>query len=106
MPVALTLITAILHVSLIAYRTLLRFSVGLYQSYLVVSYSLILFLLTIAVHALRRLVSDLRKVENQLKGFSIARSDCYCCSHSHRDPHSGVRLPCDRRAVYKTLKDS
>ncbi|CAJ1344723.1 unnamed protein product [Effrenium voratum] len=40
----------------------------------------------------------------QLQGFSIRNAECFCCSNNHRHPDTGAWLQCDRKLVFKTLR--
>ncbi|CAE7266863.1 unnamed protein product [Symbiodinium sp. CCMP2456] len=50
------------------------------------------------------LVADLDQIPRQLANFRLVDAECFCCSNNHRHPHNGSRLQCDRKLVYKTLK--
>eukprot|EP00929_Paragymnodinium_shiwhaense_P120407 TRINITY_DN9233_c0_g2_i2.p1 TRINITY_DN9233_c0_g2~~TRINITY_DN9233_c0_g2_i2.p1 ORF type:complete len:467 (-),score=42.02 TRINITY_DN9233_c0_g2_i2:133-1533(-) len=57
----------------------------------------------IAIHALRQLHGEVNDMARGLRTFSIDKAACFCCSHAHRHPQNGQRLPCDRDLVLRTL---
>ena len=51
------------------------------------------------------LMKDIESLRLQLSSFSIEQSKCYCCSISHQDPTTGLRIPCDREVIFATLQE-
>eukprot|EP00929_Paragymnodinium_shiwhaense_P045704 TRINITY_DN23317_c0_g1_i1.p1 TRINITY_DN23317_c0_g1~~TRINITY_DN23317_c0_g1_i1.p1 ORF type:complete len:631 (-),score=56.97 TRINITY_DN23317_c0_g1_i1:390-2282(-) len=49
------------------------------------------------------LLLEMIAVQDQLRGFAIRESQCFCCTHKHIHPDSGQQLGCDRELVYNTL---
>lgn len=48
-------------------------------------------------------VHDLCDLPQQISGFSIRDSRCFCCDTNHSDD-AGQTIPCDRELVYEALK--
>lgn len=55
------------------------------------------------VTSLRFQFQSLRQLPRQLERFSMEAAECFCCTHNHVHPETGVGLPCDRMLVYGTL---
>ncbi|CAL1149618.1 unnamed protein product, partial [Cladocopium goreaui] len=58
------------------------------------------------------LMKEVDELPEQLQTFQVRKTKCFCCtsafpgsSGKHQHPKSGATLPCDRRAVYKQLRD-
>eukprot|EP00929_Paragymnodinium_shiwhaense_P119635 TRINITY_DN91533_c0_g1_i1.p1 TRINITY_DN91533_c0_g1~~TRINITY_DN91533_c0_g1_i1.p1 ORF type:complete len:675 (+),score=74.18 TRINITY_DN91533_c0_g1_i1:83-2107(+) len=67
--------------------------------------TMVMFLLILPVfYTITSLVAELKLVEDQVKDFRIRDSKCFCCTHDHIHPNSGLRLACDRKLVYTTLQ--
>eukprot|EP00929_Paragymnodinium_shiwhaense_P063720 TRINITY_DN31853_c0_g2_i1.p1 TRINITY_DN31853_c0_g2~~TRINITY_DN31853_c0_g2_i1.p1 ORF type:complete len:467 (-),score=11.64 TRINITY_DN31853_c0_g2_i1:363-1640(-) len=64
---------------------------------------LVLFVVPIA-YTITSLIVELRMVKDQVKNFRIRDSKCFCCTHRHKHPDGGTRIPCDRELVYATLR--
>lgn len=51
------------------------------------------------------LMKDIDSLRIQLESFSVEQCRCYCCSVSHQDPTTGLRIPCDREVIFETLQE-
>ena len=51
------------------------------------------------------LMKDIDSLRQQLSSFNIKRCKCYCCSVSHQDPVTKMRIPCDREVIFATLEE-
>jgi len=49
-------------------------------------------------------IRNVQNLNSQLSGFSVRKSNCFCCMCDHRNPDTGQRVPCDRDAVFKMLQ--
>lgn len=49
-------------------------------------------------------IRNVQNLNSQLSGFSVRKSNCFCCMCNHRNPDTGQRVPCDRDAVFKMLR--
>jgi len=49
-------------------------------------------------------IRNVQNLNSQLSGFSVRKSNCFCCMCDHRNPDTGQRVPCDRDAVFKMLR--
>ncbi|CAE7600035.1 unnamed protein product, partial [Symbiodinium sp. KB8] len=50
------------------------------------------------------MIGDIEKLPVQLRNFRVQEADCFCCTHGHRHPQTGEKIPCDRELVYKSLQ--
>lgn len=57
------------------------------------------------VSALRTQIRSLQQLPSQLGSFSIQAAKCFCCSHDHLHPDTGLQMCCDRALVYSTLEN-
>eukprot|EP00929_Paragymnodinium_shiwhaense_P120038 TRINITY_DN91940_c0_g1_i1.p1 TRINITY_DN91940_c0_g1~~TRINITY_DN91940_c0_g1_i1.p1 ORF type:complete len:561 (+),score=17.04 TRINITY_DN91940_c0_g1_i1:178-1860(+) len=53
------------------------------------------FLLTMGAEAMA--------IQKAVERYSMREAQCFCCSHNHIDPISGLPIICDRKLVYSTL---
>jgi len=51
------------------------------------------------------LMKEVDELPEQLQTFEIRKTKCFCCTSQHKHPETGAPLPCDRRVVYKQLKN-
>ena len=51
------------------------------------------------------MMRDVAQLPGQLRDFRVQDSQCFCCTHDHRHPHTGQEMLCDRSLVYNTLID-
>eukprot|EP00435_Cladocopium_sp_Y103_P036878 s665_g9.t1 len=51
------------------------------------------------------LMKEVDELPEQLQTFQVRKTKCFCCTSKHNHPDTGAKLPCDRRAVYKQLRD-
>lgn len=51
------------------------------------------------------LMKEVDELPEQLHTFQVRKTKCFCCTSKHQHPDTGAKLPCDRRAVYKQLRD-
>eukprot|EP00929_Paragymnodinium_shiwhaense_P008136 TRINITY_DN112075_c0_g1_i1.p1 TRINITY_DN112075_c0_g1~~TRINITY_DN112075_c0_g1_i1.p1 ORF type:complete len:585 (-),score=30.98 TRINITY_DN112075_c0_g1_i1:216-1970(-) len=49
------------------------------------------------------IMSNLRRLKEQVGDFRIRESKCFCCTHDHIHPETGQQMSCDRQLVYSTL---
>lgn len=49
-------------------------------------------------------IRNVHNLKSQLSGFSVRKSNCFCCMCNHRNPGTGQPVPCDRDAVFKMLQ--
>eukprot|EP00929_Paragymnodinium_shiwhaense_P070085 TRINITY_DN35461_c0_g1_i2.p1 TRINITY_DN35461_c0_g1~~TRINITY_DN35461_c0_g1_i2.p1 ORF type:complete len:596 (-),score=55.08 TRINITY_DN35461_c0_g1_i2:176-1963(-) len=68
-------------------------------------FCVIFFIVVGVTYVLQGLQLDLEKLNEQLALFTILDAECFCCSNSHVHPTTHAKLPCDRKLVYRTLKD-
>eukprot|EP00929_Paragymnodinium_shiwhaense_P117957 TRINITY_DN8944_c2_g1_i1.p1 TRINITY_DN8944_c2_g1~~TRINITY_DN8944_c2_g1_i1.p1 ORF type:complete len:611 (-),score=68.43 TRINITY_DN8944_c2_g1_i1:242-2002(-) len=50
------------------------------------------------------LIRELSLVQDQIRGFAIRNSHCFCCTHEHVHPQTGQKMACDRQLVHATLR--
>lgn len=55
------------------------------------------------VHLLRRFDRDMQTLMDQLKEFTVARAECFCCSAEHKDPETGAKISCDREVIHACI---
>lgn len=106
----LKLITALLYVMLF----LLWYQVGIVAVtllggsgnvvFFVLQLSLGAVFCTVGAHVLRHELHDLCHLPSQLKQFSIASSQCFCCTVGHVMPGTKRPLPCDRKMINNTVQ--
>eukprot|EP00440_Ansanella_granifera_P041800 gb/GFBE01045320.1/.p1 GENE.gb/GFBE01045320.1/~~gb/GFBE01045320.1/.p1 ORF type:complete len:703 (+),score=80.19 gb/GFBE01045320.1/:1-2109(+) len=60
-------------------------------------------IMILPLHLLRRLVRDLRKMPMQIKNFSFANSECFCCDVGHVIPGTDTVINCDRQVITNKL---
>jgi len=58
----------------------------------------------LSLYICMQLIEDIEELPEQLAGFDIQSSKCWCCSNNHRHPITAKDIPCDRRLVYKALR--
>mmetsp|Transcript_79465 Transcript_79465/g.219817 ORF Transcript_79465/g.219817 Transcript_79465/m.219817 type:complete len:575 (-) Transcript_79465:60-1784(-) len=44
------------------------------------------------------------KMEADLSAFSVGKARCFCCDCGHVHPATGEALPCDREAIYSSIR--
>lgn len=49
------------------------------------------------------LMDEMEQLPEQLQGFQIQGSQCFCCSNQHKHPLTGEAMICDRELVYESL---
>eukprot|EP00929_Paragymnodinium_shiwhaense_P020096 TRINITY_DN13503_c2_g1_i5.p1 TRINITY_DN13503_c2_g1~~TRINITY_DN13503_c2_g1_i5.p1 ORF type:complete len:491 (-),score=38.56 TRINITY_DN13503_c2_g1_i5:748-2220(-) len=55
-------------------------------------------------HVLHLHADHVAGLQQELEGFCIKQTSCFCCTNNHKHPESGETLVCDREMVYSTLK--
>jgi len=70
----------------------------------------VLLVTTLAFFALIARVAGRHKedcaiMRGQLESFTCEQAECSCCSNQHRDPDSGVEIPCDRTVIYRAIEE-
>eukprot|EP00439_Symbiodinium_sp_Y106_P033545 s1400_g4.t1 len=51
----------------------------------------------------RQYFREVGHIRTQIVGFSIEKSEAYCCSVDHKDPHTGTPMPCDRKIIQECV---
>jgi len=54
--------------------------------------------------SLRDMTRQMKLLDEQLGTFTIRQSSCFCCSHNHTMPGTDLKIPCDRKLVYSTIR--
>jgi len=47
---------------------------------------------------------DVAELNRQLSAFRVQDTQCFCCTHKHRDPTTGHAVQCDRELIYGVLQ--
>ncbi|CAE7529101.1 unnamed protein product [Symbiodinium sp. CCMP2592] len=51
----------------------------------------------------RQYFREVGHIRTQIVDFSIEKSEAYCCSVGHKDPHTGTPMPCDRKIIQECV---
>eukprot|EP00931_Biecheleriopsis_adriatica_P057968 TRINITY_DN34442_c0_g1_i1.p1 TRINITY_DN34442_c0_g1~~TRINITY_DN34442_c0_g1_i1.p1 ORF type:complete len:550 (-),score=74.87 TRINITY_DN34442_c0_g1_i1:43-1692(-) len=56
-----------------------------------------------AIFTIRNFSLERQVLKQELKNFSVRQTLCFCCTHGHKHPETGMPLLCDREHVYDSI---